>query len=436
MSALGNGSAGPTDRHEGACHTLAQSPDGVATGGWNINLPSTCRYILVLSTYRRNKSTVTTCAENVSIEMQVIDMTFRPGIPYNDLPLLPPTADIETKAILKACIAARAALAELKTSGQLIPNQAVLINSLPLLEAQASSEIENIVTTTDKLFRFANESGAQADPATKEALRYRTALSEGFEMLRRRPVSTSTAIAVCSTIKGVELDIRATPGTALMNEATGTVIYTPPEGQNLLRDKLANWERFIHEAEDVDPLIRLAVMHYQFEAIHPFVDGNGRTGRVLNLLYLVDKGLLDIPVLYLSRYIIANKRGYYDGLLAVTTKGAWEHWILFMLEAVQETAVWSTSRIGAIRKLLDQTAERIRSGLPKIYSRELAEVIFVNPYCRISDLVAAGIAKRQAASSYLQALAEHGLLEQLKVGRESLYINPALLALLRDKSAT
>lgn len=363
-------------------------------------------------------------------------MSFRPYAPYNSLPPLPPRVDIETKAILKACIAARAALAELKISGQLIPNQAVLINSIPLLEAQASSEIENIVTTTDKLFRFANEAGTQADPATKEALRYRTALSEGFEMLRRRPVSTSTAIAVCSTIKGVELDIRATPGTALMNEVTGAVIYTPPEGQALLRDKLANWERFIHEAEDIDPLIRLAVMHYQFEAIHPFIDGNGRTGRVLNLLYLVDKGLLDIPVLYLSRYIIANKRAYYEGLLAVTTAGAWESWILYMLEAVRETAVWSTVRIGAIRNLLDQTAERIRSELPKIYSRELAEVIFVNPYCRISDLVAAGIAKRQAASVYLQALAGHGLLEQMKVGRESLYINPALLTLLRDRPAS
>lgn len=377
----------------------------------------------------------TTCFGDVSIKVWIIDMTFRPNVPYNDLPALPPAGDIETKAILKACIAARAALAELKISGQLIPNQAVLINSIPLLEAQASSEIENIVTTTDKLFQFANESGVQADPATKEALRYRTALSEGFEMLRRRPVSTSTAIAVCSTIKGVELSIRSTPGTALMNEATGAVIYTPPEGQSLLRDKLANWERFIHEAEDIDPLIRLAVMHYQFEAIHPFIDGNGRTGRVLNLLYLVDKGLLDIPVLYLSRYIIANKRAYYDGLLAVTTDGAWEAWILYMLEAVRETATWSTARILAIRSLLDQTAEKIRNELPKIYSRELAEVIFVNPYCRISDLVAAGIAKRQAASTYLQSLAEHGLLEPMKIGRESLYINPALLALLRDHPA-
>nr|WP_272214564.1 Fic family protein [Marinicella sp. W31]MDC2880188.1 Fic family protein [Marinicella sp. W31] len=335
--------------------------------------------------------------------------------------------------MLKACISARAALAELRVSGQLIPNQSVLINSIPLLEAQASSEIENIVTTTDRLFRFANEPGARADPATKEALRYRTALNEGFQSLQDRPVSTSTAVAVCRRIKGVDLDIRTTPGTALMNEATGTVIYTPPEGQDLLRDKLANWERYIHEAEEIDPLIRLAVMHYQFEAIHPFIDGNGRTGRILNLLYLVDKGLLDIPVLYLSRYIIGHKRAYYDRLLAVTTNGAWEEWILYMLQAVRETADWSTARIHAIRDLLDHTAAHLRRDLPKIYSRELAEVIFVNPYCRIGDLVQAGIAKRQAASVYLKALVDAGLLQEVKAGRENLYINPALLSLLSDR---
>lgn len=360
-------------------------------------------------------------------------MTFRPDHPYNDLPSLPPREDVETKAVLKACIAARASLAELRVSGQLIPNQSVLINSIPLLEAQASSEIENIVTTTDRLFRFANEPGDQADPATKEALRYRTALSEGFQSLKERPVSTSTAVAICRRIKGVDLYIRSTPGTALMNEATGTVIYTPPEGQDLLRSKLANWERYIHEAEEIDPLVRLAVMHYQFEAIHPFIDGNGRTGRVLNLLYLVDKGLLDIPVLYLSRYIIGNKRAYYDRLLAVTTQASWEEWILYMLEAVRETAEWSTARIRAIRNLLDLTAERIRRDLPKLYTRELAEVIFVNPYCRISNLVQAGIAKRQAASVYLKALTDNGLLQEIKAGRENLYINPALLALLRDR---
>lgn len=342
---------------------------------------------------------------------------------------------METKAILKACIGAWASLTELLISGQLILNQSVLINSIPLLEAQASSEIENIVTTTDKLFRFANESSNQADPATKEALRYRTALNEGFQSLKNRPVSTSTAIAVCRTIKGIDLDIRSTPGTALMNETNGAVIYTPPQGERTLRDKLANWERYIHEAEDVDPLIRLAVMHYQFEAIHPFTDGNGRTGRILNLLYLVDKGLLDIPVLYLSRYIIGNKQAYYDGLLAVTTHSAWEAWILYMLEAIRETADWSTARIGAIRNLLDQTAERMRREFPKIYSRELAEVIFVHPYCRISDLVEAGIAKRQAVSVYLKTLTDDGLLREMKSGRENLYINPALLALLSDRPA-
>ncbi|MGV0820465.1 protein adenylyltransferase Fic [Martelella sp. AMO21009] len=361
-------------------------------------------------------------------------MSFQPDTPYNALPPLPPREDVESKAVLKACINARAALAELRVSGQLIPNQSVLINSIPLLEAQASSEIENIVTTTDRLFRFANEPAERADPATKEALRYRTALNEGFQSLKTRPVSTSTAVAVCRTIKGVDLDIRTTPGTALMNEATGAVIYTPPEGQALLRDKLANWERYIHDAEEIDPLIRLAVMHYQFEAIHPFIDGNGRTGRILNLLYLVDKGLLDIPVLYLSRYIIGHKRAYYDRLLAVTTDGAWEAWILYMLQAVRETADWSTARIRAIRDLLDETAARIRRDLPKIYSRELAEVIFVNPYCRISDLVQAGIAKRQAASVYLKALVEAGLLQEMKAGRENLYINPALLTLLSDRT--
>lgn len=369
----------------------------------------------------------------ISIRTQVIDMTFRPDRPFNDLPALPPAQDIETKSVLKACIEARAALAELRVSGQIIPNQAVLINSIPLLEAQASSEIENIVTTTDRLFRFANDAGGQADPATKEALRYRTALNRGFGMLRQRPLSTAIAVEVCRTIKGVELDVRNTPGTALMNDATGAVIYTPPEGEDLLRAKLTNWERYIHEAEDTDPLIRLAVMHYQFEAIHPFVDGNGRTGRVLNLLYLVDKGLLDIPVLYLSRHIIQNKALYYRYLLEVTTQGAWEQWLLFMLEAVRTTALWTMARIQAIRDLLEETATQMRQTLPKVYSRELAELIFVNPYCRIGDLVDSGVAKRQTAAVYLKAMVSEGLLEEVKAGRENLYINPALLALLSER---
>ena len=361
-------------------------------------------------------------------------MAFDPSRPFNDLPELPPASETETKAILRSCIAARAALAELRVSGKLIPNQAMLINSIPLLEAQASSEIENIVTTMDRLFRYANDAAGRADPATEEALRYRTALHRGFEMLGQRPVSTAIAVEVCRTIKGVELDIRNTPGTALANDATGEVIYTPPEGEDVLRSKLANWERYIHEAEEIDPLIRLAVMHYQFEAIHPFVDGNGRTGRVLNLLYLVDKGLLDIPVLFLSRHIVRNKALYYRHLLEVTTRQAWETWILFVLEAVRTTAEWTMAKIHAIRELLDETGAAIRQRMPKIYSRELAELIFVHPYCRIGDVVKADIAKRQTAAVYLKALTAAGLLEEIKAGRENLYVNPPLLALLSERA--
>ena len=361
-------------------------------------------------------------------------MVFDPSKPYNDLPLLPPRADLETRAVLKACIEARAALAELKQAGELIPNQAVLINSIPLLEAQASSEIENIVTTTDRLFQYADDRSGAADPATKEALRYRTALRQGFESLSQLPLTTRTAVKVCQTIKGMDIDIRNTPGTTLMNDATGERIYTPPEGEALIRDKLANWERFLHEANELDPLIRMAVGHYQFEAIHPFADGNGRTGRVLNLLYLVDQGLLDTPVLYLSRAIIANKADYYRLLLAVTRdenkEKAWEEWILYMLHAVAETARWTTGRIRAIRRLLQDIADKMRQEAPQTYSRELAELIFEQPYCRIGNLVDAGLAHRQTASTHLKKLCEIGILREEKSGREKLFINPHLLAVL------
>jgi len=358
-------------------------------------------------------------------------MAFNPTLPYNDLPLLPPKADIETRAVLKACIEARAAIAELKQAGGLIPNQAVLINSIPLLEAQASSEIENIVTTADRLFQFADNREALADPVTKEALRYRTALREGFESLAKHPLTTRTAIEICRTIKGVDIDVRRTPGTALMNDRTGKIIYTPPQGAALIHKMLANWERFLHGAKELDPLVRMAIGHYQFEAIHPFNDGNGRTGRVLNLLYLVDVGLLDIPVLYLSKAIIEAKQEYYRLLLAVSTEQAWEPWILFMLDAVRRTAQWTTSRIKAIQVLIDEMAAHMRQDAPGIYSRELAELIFVQPYCRISNLVDAGIAQRQTASVYLKQLVDIGLLKEVKVGREKLFINPSLLQALR-----
>lgn len=349
---------------------------------------------------------------------------------YNALPPLPPKAEIETRAVLKACIDARASVAALRQAGALIPNQDVLINTIPLLEAQASSEIENIVTTTDALFKYAQLDPERADPATREALRYRTALRQGVESLKQKPLSTSTAVAVCSTIKGQTMDIRRVPGTALTNQATGKLIYTPPVGEALLRNKLANWERFIHQHTEIDPLVRMAVAHYQFEAIHPFTDGNGRTGRVLNQLMLVEYGLLDTPVLYLSRYVIRNKADYYGLLLAVTQKSAWEKWILYVLGGISETAAWTTGKIEAIRQLMANTAEHVRLRIPRVYSRELVELVFVQPYCRIQNLVEAGLGNRQTASVYLKALTDIGVLKEVKVGREKLFLHPRFITLL------
>ena len=362
-------------------------------------------------------------------------MAFDPAKPYNALPALPPDVELESRAVLKACIAARAAVAELKAVGQLIPNQGVLINTIPLLEAQASSEIENIVTTTDQMFLFDGVSEGEADPATKEALRYRTALWEGYQALKTRPLSTNTAVQICRAIKGVDMDIRRTPGTTLSNDRTRQVIYTPPEGESLLREKLANWEQWMHGtlpgSAEVDPLVRMAAGHYQFEAIHPFTDGNGRTGRVINLLYLVEQGLLDIPVLYLSRHILRNKSEYYSGLQSITETGAWEPWLLYMLSGVAETARWTMHKILAVRGLLEETTERMRRDASQIYSRELAELVFVRPYCRITHVVEAGLAKRQTASVYLKQLAAIGILREHKVGREKLFLNPAFMDLLK-----
>ncbi len=357
-------------------------------------------------------------------------ITWQPERPYNQLPLLPPPVELETRPVLKQCITARAALAELKQAAELIPNQTMLINTIPLLEAKDSSEIENIVTTTDQLFQHAQGSEAQADAATKEALRYRTALHIGFRSLERRPLCTATAIEVCRIIKAQEMDIRRVPGTQLANQYTGEVIYTPPEGEAHLRGLLANWERFLHEETHLDPLVRMAVGHYQFEAVHPFTDGNGRTGRILNLLFLIQEELLTLPILYLSRHIISHKPDYYRLLLDVTRNQTWEPWLLFMLQAVEETAHWTTAKIAAIRALVEHTTAHVRERLPKIYSRELVDVIFEQPYCRIGNLVEKQVAQRQAASRYLKDLSHIGVLREMAVGREKLYLHPKLLQLL------
>ena len=361
--------------------------------------------------------------------------SWRPDVPYNDLPPLPPAGELETRAVLKQCITARAALAELKQAAELIPNQSVLINTLPLLEAQASSEIENIVTTTDRLFQFQN-TDEKADPATREALRHSSALLEGFRALEGRPLNTRTAEQVCTRIKGVEMQVRRVPGTALASDKTNEVIYTPPVGEDVLRSKLANWERYLHEAREVDPLVRMAVGHYQFEAIHPFTDGNGRTGRVLNSLFLIEEDLLTLPILYLSRYIIAHKADYYRLLLDVTRAQAWEAWLLYVLKGVEETAQWTTAKIGAIRKLQAATVEHVKQAAPKIYSHELVDLIFDLPYCRIQNVTDKGLAGRQAASRYLKQLTSIGVLSEIALGREKLFLHPKLLQLLTRDSNT
>lgn len=360
-----------------------------------------------------------------------------PKRPYNDLPLLPPDMErVETRGVLKHCIAARAALGELKMAAELIPNQAMLINTLPMLEARASSEIENIVTTADELFRHAGRDKAPSDPATKEALRYRRALSEGFEALKDYPLTTRTAEQICSTIKGVEMTIRKVPGTKLENANTGEVIYSPPEGADRLRAILSNWEVFMHTREDIDPLIRMAIGHYQFEAVHPFTDGNGRTGRILNSLFLIEEKLLTLPILYLSRYIMVSKSDYYRLLLEVTKSNAWEDWIIYILKGVEETAIWTLAKITAIRELQMDTSRYIRQVLPKAYSHELVNVIFEQPYCRIANLVNANVAKRQTASLYLKQLAGIGVLRETEAGKENLYVHPKLMALVtRDSNS-
>lgn len=361
--------------------------------------------------------------------------TWCPKAPHNDLPALPPAAEVETHAVLKACIGARAALAELKQAALLIPNQGMLINTLPLLEAQASSEIEHIVTTTDRLFQYQSLPEQAADPATREALRYSAALMEGFRTLQSHPLNTRTAEQVCSRIKGIEMQVRRVPGTALANDRTGEIIYTPPMGENLLRGKLANWEHYLHQQKQIDPLIRMAVGHYQFEAIHPFTDGNGRTGRVLNSLFLIQENLLTLPILYLSRYIIRNKQDYYRLLLQVTRQQDWEEWIIYLLAGVQETACWTTNKIAAICQLSSHTIEYVRQHAPKIYSRELIDLIFERPYCRIQNVVEKGIAARQAASRHLKQLAQIGILQEIAVGREKLFIHPKLLQLLTQETS-
>jgi Fic family protein len=360
-------------------------------------------------------------------------MAFDKDRPYNDLPLLPPNAELETKAVLKQALSASRALAELKVAGALIPNQSVLLSTLGLQEAKISSEIENIVTTNDELYRAFADQEPLMNNATKEVLSYGEALWFGFHALKSgRPISTRLIEEIGVIVKPSAGGIRRVPGTKIANTASET-IYTPPEGEAVIRDKLANLEKFIYSQSEteLDPLVKMAVIHYQFEAIHPFSDGNGRTGRILNILYLIEAGLLEIPVLYLSRFIIENKASYYAGLRAVTESEAWEAWVLYMLRAVEQTALETSQKIRDIQTLMQHTADLVREKLPKVYKKELIELLFFQPYTKIRFLEQAGLARnRQTASEILRALTDLGVLESTKIGREWYFLNPRFLELL------
>ena len=361
-------------------------------------------------------------------------MTWLPDQPYNTLPPPPGPEVLETKPVLKAAIAANAALAQLDQAAVSIPNPTVLINTIPLLEAQASSEIENIVTTTDALFRHLGDNTG-ADPATKETLRYRTALAAGFQRTLERGLTSATAISVCSIIKGTDMTFRALPGTRIANPGTMEIIYSPPESRDLIAKKMSDWERFIHAPDDMDPLIRMAAAHYQFEAIHPFSDGNGRTGRILNILMLVEAGLLRQPLLYLSRYIIENKNDYYHLLGAVTAQAEWEPWILYILAGVEATSRQTVRKIEAIRELQDTFAHRARDVFKTGVDVELLSVLFEQPYCRVKNVVERCEVSRPTATKWLSSLGNAGLLKDYKIGRERLFVNHEFVDLLSRREA-
>jgi Fic family protein len=354
-------------------------------------------------------------------------MSFDPDLPHNDLPALPPPSEVETKAVMRQAVKSARALAELKGLGGIIPDQSMLVDSLVLQEAKASSEVENVITTNDALFK-AMASSSGADAQTKEVLRYRHAIWKGFNRLREgESFSIALFEDLVGRITGDTQGVRKTSGTQLRKAQSGDVIYTPPEGKEQLLQMLSDLIDFADSDPDIDPLIKMALFHYQFEAIHPFYDGNGRTGRLLNILYLVKEGLLELPVLYLSKYIIDHKQDYYRKLRWVTLNNDWESWILFMLIAVEETAVSTRELVLGIRRLLDGALEKAKSELPgHMYSKELVELLFSHPYTKVKFLVDANIAARQTAAEYLKELERIGLLRSHKVGREILYLNVSL----------
>ncbi|SEM08001.1 Fic family protein [bacterium A37T11] len=354
-------------------------------------------------------------------------------IPYNRLPLLPISQDkIETVPILRQVTKSAIALAELKGLAHTLPNPSILLNAVILKEARVSSEIENVITTHDKLYQALSARGITVDPATKEVLRYREAMLKGHRAVSKKGfLNTNIIIAIQEALEENNAGLRKLPGTSLKNAITGEVIYTPPDDKDAILALMKNLEDYINEVDEVSPLIKLAVQHYQFESIHPFYDGNGRTGRIINVLYLILHGLLDSPVLYLSDYIIKHKADYYRLLQEVRTAGQWEEWVLFMLNAVEETSRATIKQISSIKALFTKTQEKVKAADSKLYNKELLELIFEQPYSKIEFVVERLSVSRVTATKYLKGLEQIGILTAKKVWKETLYVNEELFDLLK-----
>ncbi|MDE3183725.1 MAG: Fic family protein [Bacteroidota bacterium] len=353
--------------------------------------------------------------------------------PFNNLPFLPPDKEsTETKNILRQVVKSSLALAELKGLVHTLPNPDILLNAVILKEARASSEIENVITTQDKLYQALSAKGTQVDTATKEVLRYREAILSGFQQIKKKGfINANIIIQIQKVLEDNNAGIRKLPGTALKNAATGKVIYTPPDNYHTIIRLMKNLEDYLNEEVELSPLINLAIQHYQFESIHPFYDGNGRTGRIINVLYLILHGLLDSPILYLSEFIIENKSDYYRLLQEVRTKENWEEWILFILTAIEKTSKETIHQIQQINKLFQTVSDKIKEEFPKSFNKELVELLFEQPYCKIDFVIERLNISRITASKYLKELKQIGILESKQVWKETLYINTKLFDLLK-----
>ncbi|CAD5106713.1 Fic family protein [Zestomonas carbonaria] len=353
-------------------------------------------------------------------------------------PQLPLSEDVETRAVLKKLARAHQALAELKGVVDSVPNQHILINTLALQEAKDSSAIENIITTHDDLYRSDSVARHFVSVAAKEVHNYAGALKDGFDQVKRTGLLTNADILrIQATIEENDAGFRRLPGTQLKNQQTGEVVYIPPQHPDQIIALMDNLERFINDDTlcDWDPLVRMAVIHHQFESIHPFYDGNGRTGRIVNVLYLVQKNLLGSPVLYLSRYINQHKADYYVQLQAVREQGKWEPWLLFMLEAVEQTALQTIRLVYGIKELMQDYKDWLRTERPKLYSQELLNNLFWHPYTKVEFVQNELGVSRPTATKYLDELVALKLLSKHRVGKENFFLNDALFDLLSNAAS-